>query len=309
MTRARSAAAPSGPAYSIRVVSRMTSIEPETLRMWERRYGFPTPSRTEGGARVYSESDVTALNLIVRAMREGYRPGEIVGKSIPELEAIARRATPADAGAGGRPGLDDLFAALLRDDVRELRAITRRAAVLLGPARFVSELAQPAAARAGDMWSAGELEVRHEHVLSEVLSTQLHLLASTFDDAQSGPIVVLATLPGEQHGLPLDLVAVYLGSHGARPHVVGVDTPPEQIAEAARAFDADAVAIGVSGAADRKRSRRDLRTLLDHLPRKVSVWLGGGGAAELGQGGEAGVSVIASFADLDAALRAPRRRA
>ena len=75
MTRARSAAAPSGPAYSIRVVSRMTSIEPETLRMWERRYGFPTPSRTEGGARVYSESDVTALNLIVVAIIPGQQIG------------------------------------------------------------------------------------------------------------------------------------------------------------------------------------------------------------------------------------------
>lgn len=308
MTRARPAAAPSGPTYSIRVVSRMTSIEPETLRMWERRYGFPSPSRTDGGARVYSESDVTALNLIVRAMREGYRPGEIVGKSIPELEAIARRAGPADAASGGRPGLEDLFGALLRDEVRELRAITRRAAVLLGPARFVSDFAQPAAVRAGEMWSAGELEVRHEHVLSEVLSAQLHLLASTFDDAQTGPVVVLATLPGEQHGLGLDLVAVYLGAHGARPHVLGTDTPPEQIAEAARAFDADAVAIGVSGAADRKRARRDLRALLDHLPRKVALWIGGGGAADLGQGAEAGVSLIASFADLDAALRGPGRR-
>lgn len=69
-----------GAQYSIRVTSRLTAIELDTLRMWERRYGFPRPQRASGGSRVYSESDVESLKLIRRALENGYRPGEVVGK-------------------------------------------------------------------------------------------------------------------------------------------------------------------------------------------------------------------------------------
>ena len=36
--------------YSIRVVASETGIPAETLRIWERRYDFPRPSRRPGGA-------------------------------------------------------------------------------------------------------------------------------------------------------------------------------------------------------------------------------------------------------------------
>ena len=37
------------PIYNIGVVARMTGIPVATLRVWERRYQFPTAERTEGG--------------------------------------------------------------------------------------------------------------------------------------------------------------------------------------------------------------------------------------------------------------------
>ena len=44
--------APQG--YSIRVASRLTGVSSDTLRMWERRYGFPKPERNESQVRVYT---------------------------------------------------------------------------------------------------------------------------------------------------------------------------------------------------------------------------------------------------------------
>lgn len=37
------------PGYPIGVVSRLTKIHAETLRVWERRYGLVRPQRTERG--------------------------------------------------------------------------------------------------------------------------------------------------------------------------------------------------------------------------------------------------------------------
>lgn len=53
---------------SIRVVSNRTGIPADTLRIWERRYGFPKPERTPGGSRVYTDEDVARLQLVNRAL-------------------------------------------------------------------------------------------------------------------------------------------------------------------------------------------------------------------------------------------------
>ena len=49
------------PIYNIGVVARMTGIPVATLRVWERRYQFPTAERTEGGHRLYSERELVRL--------------------------------------------------------------------------------------------------------------------------------------------------------------------------------------------------------------------------------------------------------
>lgn len=41
----------------------MLGISPNTLRSWERRYGFPRPHRSAGGHRQYSLSEIEALRL------------------------------------------------------------------------------------------------------------------------------------------------------------------------------------------------------------------------------------------------------
>ena len=53
------------PAFNLKVVLRETGIKPDTLRAWERRYGLPQPSRTQGGHRLYSQYDIEMI-------KEGY---------------------------------------------------------------------------------------------------------------------------------------------------------------------------------------------------------------------------------------------
>ena len=44
--------------YKIGAVSRITGIPPETLRMWERRYGIISPVRGTSGTRLYSDKHI-----------------------------------------------------------------------------------------------------------------------------------------------------------------------------------------------------------------------------------------------------------
>ena len=57
--------------FSIGEVSALLGIPVPTLRSWERRYGFPQPTRTEGGHRRYGEPQLEQL----RRVRDGINPG------------------------------------------------------------------------------------------------------------------------------------------------------------------------------------------------------------------------------------------
>ncbi len=295
--------------YSIRVTSRLTSIELDTLRMWERRYGFPRPERTSGGSRVYSEADVEALKLIKQAMDRGYRPGEVVGKPREELTRLVVVASHAPSHtATATPTMATLLAALGRDELALLRAELRQAAVMLGPKRFLVEVAHPICIRVGELWAEGELEVRHEHMLSECLSAQLRVLRSAYEERPGAPSVLLATLPNERHGLGLAMVELYLAVSQVTPVLLGVDTPAEQIVKAARSHAVDAVGLQVTQASDLKATKSHVRWMLGELPRRVRIWIGGAGGTELGIRDDA-VRVVGTWSELDEAISTLPRRA
>jgi MerR family transcriptional regulator, light-induced transcriptional regulator len=57
--------------FPIRVVARLTGINPVTIRAWERRYQLVVPERTPGGHRLYSRADVEILRAASRLVDQG----------------------------------------------------------------------------------------------------------------------------------------------------------------------------------------------------------------------------------------------
>jgi len=274
--------------------------------MWERRYGFPRPERASGGSRLYTAEDVEVLRLIQGALEQGYRPGEVVGKSRAELRRLLHVASASPLGAAqGAQGLATILAAVTRDDVAVLRGELRQAAVLLGPKRFVVEVAHPLSVRVGELWADGKLEVRHEHLLTDCLSSQLRVLLAAYEDRPGMPRVLLATLPGERHGLGLAMTAVYLGANQVTPISLGVETPAPEVVKAARSHEVDAVGLLVTAASDLEATQRDVWSLRGELPRRTGIWLGGAAASLLPIADES-VRIVGSFSALDDAVASLR---
>ncbi len=73
--------------FSIGEVVSRTGVAEGTLRMWERRHGFPNPLRLESGHRRYSDEDLEAVQRIVSERASGV--------TLPV--AIERARTPASA--------------------------------------------------------------------------------------------------------------------------------------------------------------------------------------------------------------------
>ena len=75
---------------SIAAVERDTGIGKDTLRVWERRYGFPKPGRDANDERSYPMVQVERLRVIKRLMDQGHRPGRVVAQPMWVLEQLCR---------------------------------------------------------------------------------------------------------------------------------------------------------------------------------------------------------------------------
>lgn len=70
---------PEQPLLPIREVTRLTGVNPVTLRAWERRYGLVVPQRTSKGHRLYSQEHVQRIQQILRWLNHGVAVGQVKG--------------------------------------------------------------------------------------------------------------------------------------------------------------------------------------------------------------------------------------
>lgn len=266
--------------FSIGVVERDTGIGRDTLRVWERRYGFPEPTRNEKGERVYSELQLRRLQRIRRLLDQGVRPGKLLPLSddaLDELEAGLRPEKPAEQ--------DQAVAAILEAvrsaDAGRIETLFRVQYEKQGMRGFILELAVPLLNTIGELWMSGELQIFQEHFLSQQLIRFLGTEIGKTQKIAEKPLVLLATLPGEEHTLGLLMVAAMLSSQGIAAINLGGEVPMDQIGGAVQQFHADAVGVTFSGAYQYKNIRPHLLELRNLIPAEVEIWTGGEGVRRL----------------------------
>jgi len=296
---------------SIGALSTATGIPVDTIRTWERRYGVPVAVRKPSGHRVYPLATVPHLRRAAQAIARGHRPAEVLPASESALDALleslssvgAEPASVAVAAAipdGDTSGFEELLQVVLRFDADRLKRTLQSEWARRGPLDFLEHYASPFLGAIGRRWAEGELEVRHEHFASGVLGDFLRTVRQPMDDRATGPVAALATLPGELHGLGLQMVALVFALAGWRPLVLGVDTPIPQIA--ALAHDARLSAVALSCVQERgRKGTASVGALRRGIPRNIPLLVGGRGAPPRAQ--IKGVHIIRDLGSLDRWIR------
>lgn len=93
------------PLYGIGTVARLTGLKPDTLRVWERRYGLGASHKSATGRRQYTQSDLEHLQLVAALVEGGARIGEIARSERKTLEMLVRQQSGrgSDTNTRGKP--------------------------------------------------------------------------------------------------------------------------------------------------------------------------------------------------------------
>lgn len=196
------------PLYNIGAVVRMIGVPEATLRVWERRYGFPQPSRTPGGHRLYSESQVRRLQWVKAQIDDGMRTSQAI-RSLQHLEREGRvlQAPWTAQTAVGQPESDTSLPAfqerltktLLAHDVEQADQILGEVLALYSLEDLMLEVVRPTLADIGQAWCDGHVTVATEHFTTNYLRHRLLAWMLTGPKPLSVRPIVLACAPGEWH--------------------------------------------------------------------------------------------------------------
>ncbi len=301
---------PPAGALGIGVIAREIGLTKDTLRVWERRYGFPQPLRAGGGERLYPADQIERLKVVKRLLDGGHRPGKIMLLPLDALQRLAGSATPR-IGLLPDEALDAMVELLACGQVGELRKALAQRLLSFGLGRFVIETAGPLSTAVGDAWARGRLQVYHEHLFSEILQQMLrgamNLMPDLGRDASARPRVLLTTLPGEQHGLGLLMAESIMTLSGAACISLGTQTPLLEVCAAAETQRAEIVALSFSAMMGMQDIWTTLAELRERLPSRVGIWVGGASAA-LSRRSLAGVDHVLSLERIDKAVINWRKR-
>ena len=285
---------------SISAVERDTGLSKDTLRVWEKRYGFPNPARDDQGERCYPSDQVERLRLIKRLLDVGHRPGRVVALPDTELHTLAERSAnslvPDDSHRGddARKAHSDVKGLLAQasqhnawveqglrladaHDVTGFKRMLLQALGHLGLNRFSLEVVAPLQQAMGEGWLRGRFLVPQEHWVSHCLQQVLHsaIAALPLARPEHAPRVLLSTFPGEPHSLGLLMVEAWLTLLETQPINLGPQTPLWDLVNAAQNHRADVVALSFSASAPATLVQDTLPDLRAKLPEHVELWAGG----------------------------------
>lgn len=311
-----------GSTRSIAEVERETGLGKDTLRVWERRYGFPVPQRDRLGERAYPEDQLQRLRLIKRLLDAGHRPGKVVPLGLAQLQDLINEA-PISNGPKARalaamataPELADAQAwvqwlATDRNDM--IRQALQQQILRQGLGTVVDQLVAPLCALVGNAWIRGDISVYQEHLFTETLQSVLREAIASVDASgqalQQVPRVLLTTTPNEQHGLGLLMAECHFALESCVRFVLGTSTPIVDIVQAVRRLQIDVLALSFSAYASRRDLLESLQQLREQLAPDCEIWVGGAAAAAHSKALPAGVHLMRQPGDVSVQVRAWRDR-
>ena len=212
------ASASDEPLYNIGIVSRMTGIPVATLRVWERRYGFPNATRTAGGHRLCSEREVMRLRWVKARVDDGMQTGQAI-RALQHMEQEGRfsEITPAPVI---RPAMADtslmafhqrLLDLLLENELHLADQMLGEVLTLYPLEDLILDVIAPTLHAIGQTWEDGKISVATEHLATNFLRQHLLVWMLTGPAAYDRvPPTVLSCAPDELHEGSLLIMSVLL---------------------------------------------------------------------------------------------------
>jgi DNA-binding transcriptional MerR regulator len=219
------------PSYNLKAVLSETGLKADTLRAWERRYGIPTPQRTEGGHRLYSRADIEILQWLNEHLAQGMTISAAVNllkseQASPSPDLPAPLLPPSNDLSSFR---EDWLTCCLNFNEYGAEDVLNQAFALFSVEQVCLEILQRGISEVGKEWYNGRVTAQQEHFATALASRRLAVLLSSCPPPILPEKILLGCPPDESHTLGLQVLALLLRRAGYTVIYWGAQVPIAQL--------------------------------------------------------------------------------
>lgn len=189
--------------YSIKDLEQLSGIKAHTLRIWEQRYQFILPKRTETNIRYYDDKDLRLVLNIALLKDNGYKISKIAGMGEEEMNSEVLRLTEKNLRYPDQ--IHALTLAMIDLDEDRFEKIMATNILKLGFESTMINVIYPFLSKIGVLWQTGAINPSQEHFISNLIRQKLIVaIDGQFVSNEDSQHKYLLYLPeGELHELTL----------------------------------------------------------------------------------------------------------
>jgi DNA-binding transcriptional MerR regulator len=211
--------------FTIKDIENLTGIKSHTLRIWEQRYGIPSPKRTPTNIRYYDDEDLKLLLNVSMLNKQGYKISKLTSLPKEELEQLVftRSGNPEHTSIQ----VDCLLKAMFNVDEAAFERVLSTHLMKSGMEKTMTDLFFPFLHRIGVLWQTGQVNMVFEHYMSNLIRQKLIVAIDSLSSYKS-PNAKAFTLflpEGEMHELGLLFANYLLRARGHQTAYLGQNLP------------------------------------------------------------------------------------
>ena len=210
--------------FTIKDLENISGIKAHTIRIWEQRYQFLKPKRTETNIRFYSNEELKKLLRISLLNKYGFKislldkmnEGELENKihSLTQLEAQQERI------------VNELVECMIEVDLERLESILEGYIQSKGIERTITQIIFPFMEKIGILWVTNHINPAQEHLVTNIIRQKLIVgIDSVVKEIKINKTVLLFLPEGEFHELGVLFVSYLLKCKGVSTIYLGANVP------------------------------------------------------------------------------------
>ena len=260
--------------YSIKDLENLSGIKAHTLRIWEQRYHFIEPKRTETNIRYYSDNDLKLILNIATLRDNDHKISKIAKMSHQEISDMVLKLSEKNLNFPDQ--INSLTLSTIDMDEDRFEKILNNNIAKYGFETAMLKVVYPFLAKIGMLWQTGSILPAQEHFISNLIRQKISVAIDghMVTQEQSKGKWLLFLPENELHELSLLFAAFLLKSRKFKVIYLGQNLPEGDLHEVKRLQQPDYVLTITTT----HPKRNDVQPFIDNLAdlfKESTVFVGG----------------------------------
>jgi DNA-binding transcriptional MerR regulator len=215
-------------AFTIKDLENLTGIKAHTIRIWEQRYTFLKPQRTDTNIRYYSNNELKKILNIALLNRYGFKISHIGKMSDDDIHVKILGINNSEAQQ--ERIINELIQKMIDLELVSFELIIDEHIRVKGIEKTIHKIIFPFMERIGVLWVTGHVNPAQEHLVSNIIRQKLIVGTQAISNLIPTKKTALLFLPeGEFHELGLLFIQFLLKNQGIGVLYLGTNIPLEDV--------------------------------------------------------------------------------